>query len=105
MRQLWSTSVAKPSFTGTGTSAKRRRGTGTLRRWRYNEGATYVAIERTSGQKVMLSVEPELALQLLNKYGFKETETFVSISPLMGMKVTYEESSCGMLTSIQPYQN
>lgn len=95
----------KKSFTGTGTSAKARTGVAVLRRYRYIEGTTFVVLERESGQKAMLSLTPELARQLLDRYGFKETATFISVSPLIGMKVTYTESACGMLTDIQPFQN
>ena len=89
---------------GTGTSTASRKGLGTLTRFRHIEGATFVVLERQNGQRAKLTLSPALSQRLLDQYGHREGN-FISVSPLMGMLVSYEEDGCGMLVDIKPFKN
>lgn len=91
--------------TGTGTTSKPRKGSGTILKYRMAQDIPFVVLERQNGQRALLALSPELSARLLAEYGFQETATFISVSPLMGMKVEYEETATGMLVDLRPLKN
>jgi hypothetical protein len=97
--------MGKARFSGTGTSERQRSGTATVIRFRMNAGHTVVGLERENGQRVLLACEPELANKLLTDFGYQRDASFISVEPLIGLKVAYRESGTGMLLEMKPMHN
>lgn len=89
----------------TGTSSRPRSGVGTLRRFRADSDGVMLTIERENGQVVDLSCELPLARRLLERYGFHTSPTFTAISPIIGARIRYHETGCGMLTELEVLHN
>ena len=92
-------------LTTNGTTSSERTGIATLIRFRMERDSAAVGLMRENGQRVILSCEPDLARKLLAEFGYKKTATFISVEPLIGMKVRYRESATGMLLEAHPLKN
>jgi hypothetical protein len=95
---------------GTGTSARARAGEATVRRWKNVAGTTFLGLVRQEGAAmVWLACDRPLAQRLLAKYGFMNDPMappgFISVSPLIGLRVRYTETATGLLTTLEPLDN
>lgn len=88
-----------------GTTASTREGIGTIIRFRMEAEQTTVGVVRENGVRVLLTCEPELAGLLLKEFGYQRDASFISVEPLIGLKVRYKESCTGMLVEVHPLKN
>ena len=89
----------------TGTTSNIRQETATILRFWVVDGTTYVRLRRASGVLTDLSLNPVLAQSILQRYGYHETQNFISVQPLMGQRVQYTETRCGMVSELKPFDN
>jgi hypothetical protein len=90
----------------TGTSDRPREGVCIIRRFLHAQGTTYLAIQRIEGGRwVTLTCTPEVSDRLLERYGWNETESFISVSPIIGARARYRETGTGMLTHLDLLEN
>ena len=101
-----------------------RTGTGTVRRFIGGNRLTVIGLERSinaplgkfqkspeldgdkhvDGRTVFLTCEPELADDLLARYGVKKG-TFTDMSGIIGAVFRYTETACGMLVKLDLLSN
>jgi hypothetical protein len=90
------------------TSAGRkgmRTGTGVIKRFFGDAGATFVGIEQESGNVAAFMCEPDLARSLVRKYGAVRDQGGVGMDGIIGLRVEYTESAHGTLVDARPLMN